>query len=78
MNDYQPCTGYDAAVTHLCIRLEHIARNSQKRFEEILTEVSKDPTDPFFGQISHISQKYGRSIESVVDGIKDCHNEWDI
>ena len=76
MNTTQPCSGFDAAVSYLCIQIEHRTHETHKPFDDVLSWVLFHKDDPLFEQIKHINEKYGRSIDEIVNRIEEIHAQW--
>lgn len=75
MDNSQPCTGYDAAVSYLCIQIENRTHETNKSFNDVLSWILFHNDDPLFEKIKHINEKYGRSIDAIVDRIVEYHEQ---
>ena len=76
MNTTQPCSGFDAAVSYLCIQIENRTHETNKSFNDVLSWILFHNDDPLFEKIKHINEKYGRSIDAIVDRIEEMHAQW--
>lgn len=76
MNTYQPCTGYDAAVSYLCIQIENQSHITHKSFDDVVSWTLFHKDDPLFEKIKHINEKYNRSIDEIIDRIEEYHRDW--
>lgn len=75
MDNSQPCTGFDAAVSYLCIQIENRTHETNKSFNDVLSWILFHNDDPLFEKIKHINEKYGRSIDAIVDRIVEYHEQ---
>lgn len=76
MHTNYPCSGFDAAVSYLCIQIENRTHETHKPFDDVLSWVLFHKDDPLFEQIKHINEKYNKSIDAIVDRIEEMHAQW--
>ena len=76
MHTNYPCSGFDAAVSYLCIQIENRTHETHKPFDDVLSWVLFHKDDPLFEKIKHINEKYERSIDAIVDRIVEYHEQW--
>ena len=76
MSNYQPCIGYDAAVSYLCIQIENKSYKTHKSFDDVVSWVLSHKDDPLFENINYISKKYNKSIDEIIDRIEEYHRDW--
>ena len=72
----QPCSGFDAAISYLCIQIENKSHETHKSFNDVVSWALFHRDDPLFEKIKHISEKYNKSIDAIVDRIEECHRDW--
>lgn len=76
MNNSQPCTGYDAVISYLCIQIENRMYESNKSFDDVISWILFHKDDPLFEKIKHTSEKYNKSIDEIVNRIEEYHRDW--
>lgn len=72
----QPCSGFDAAVSYLCIQIENRMHENHTTFDETLGMIMKTEDDLLLKKIKHINEKYNRSIDEICDRIIEYHKDW--
>lgn len=81
MTNYNPCQGYDAAVTHLCIQVENIVNKHQSNFNSFVSYVMDEPymsedTEAVYKRINHIHEKYSVPVTSILERLVELHSIW--